>query len=810
MKPIAINLAMALILQGCGKQPWEPGILAHIEAPYAQIERNIKRNIAQVATDPECFKERYTASGIQRDIAQLLEETRQLRPYRKRRQWRGIPLYGLPIGHVNYLLAAENFLSKKIDVSHCSLAPCVFNTIYNKPPDDIAGHVAFWIFLKTGYSLSAIAEAPLYDNLPLPLADFYFTDNDLHQLWQAMQMAPETLLNLKSMRVFYRFPHGKIHPKKRLIVAVANSRRGWIVLLDKFRSVLDIHHELGHQYDFSSKRPSLQDEFLQFSGWVRNSYHDDSGQLVRQWVHRADQDGYDGFVRSYAGTNPKEDFAESIAYYRNRATTLKNKAPQKFDYFKNKIYQGRDYTPDGLKQFYSGQVSRLIQAQAPEWIATCWSEKTAGAEGQTAFSFTAPHRLELTTHSLASSTLLRCLEIKIDRALEDLERRLRYQEPEACQILGAMEGTWWHHAAHEMTPAFMTALDESKKESDILKLRQQIAKDIAPLNPFTRFDFGELIINCHQEGDSSPQCFEHHLQKYVTNAAQEYATLNTTTIADEAIKLQQQHPYAASYRITSNRVKGTLQISMTSIKSQANNLVKDCSSQRQFKAHNKLRAHYSGTNNAHLLASWFLDCINANYQEALQNLIETSTKKYDISHQPFNQFAQHIYQDEFSPALETAIDQLVEQQRDAMSAMQSRMKNMVMQYFSDHPYWHLNRPHNESALDTCRKLGQKIIQDTRSQQDDILVVNFWSGLPNQLCAELALQEPQQKIFDNTPLAKDLWDTFLQEWELAKDACPQGANFVEKTSQLFLCQSRHHSCQQQGLGKGKQTTQLQAC
>ena len=104
-------------------------------------------------------------------------------------------------------------------------------------------------------------------------------------------------------------------------------------------------------------------------------------------------------------------------------------------------------------------------------------------------------------------------------------------------MLDAMGENWWHRAAHEMTPAFMAALNESKKESDILKFRQQIAKNLDPLNPFAGFDLGELIINCHREDDSSPQCFEHYLQEYVTNAAQEYAALNTTTIADEAMKL---------------------------------------------------------------------------------------------------------------------------------------------------------------------------------------------------------------------------------------------------------------------------------
>ena len=773
---------MTLILLGCGKQPWEPGTLAHLEAQYSQIERNIKRNIAQVATDPKCFKDRYTVSAIQRDIAQLLEKNKQLEPYREQRPWRGIPLQGLPAGHVDYLLASEDFLAKEIDVSHCSLAPCVFNTIYNKPQDDIAGHVALWIFLKTGYSLSGIAQVPRYDVSSLPLADFYFKDDELHKLWRAMQMAPETLFNLKPMKVFYRFPHGRVDPKMQSIAAFAHSG-GWIVLLDKFSHVQSIHHELGHQYDFASKYPSQQDEFLQLSGWERKSYYDNSDQLVEQWIHQADQDGYDGFVRDYAGTAPAEDFAESLAYYRSRGMTLKSKAPQKFDYFKNKIYQKRDYTADGLKQFYSRQASQLMQAQAPEWITTCLSERADGAEGQIAFQFTAQHQLELTDHNLTSDNL-RCLEIKIDQGVETLERRLSYEEPEACQILGAMEENWWHDTAHEMTPTFIGALDEIKKESDILKFRQQIAKKINSLSPF---DFGELIINCHQEGDSSQQCFEHHLQRYVANAAQEYITLNAAIIADEAIRLQQQHPYATSYRITSNRVKGMLQISMSSIKSQANDLAKDCSSQRQFKAHSKRRTHYSGTNNARLLESWFLDCINANYQRALQNLIEANTKKYDISNQPFKEFAQHIYQDEFLPAMGTAVDELVEQQRDAMNAMQGRIKNMALQYFNHHPDWHLNRPHNESALDTCRKLGQKIIQDIRNQQDDILVVNFWSGLPNQLCSELALQEPQRKIFGNTPLAKDLWDTFLREWKLAKSECPRGANFVEKTAN-FSCAS----------------------
>ena len=107
-----------------------------------------KASQQEVASDrPECAKDRYSVEEIQKDIDTILAEGYQLEPYSGRQEeWRGIPLKGLPLGHVNYFLKADEVLSEDVDVSQCQTAPCVFNTIYNESPEHIYGYVPFYSF----------------------------------------------------------------------------------------------------------------------------------------------------------------------------------------------------------------------------------------------------------------------------------------------------------------------------------------------------------------------------------------------------------------------------------------------------------------------------------------------------------------------------------------------------------------------------------------------------------------------------------------------------------------------------------------
>ena len=51
-----------------------------------------------------------------------------------------------------------------------------------------------------------------------------------------------------------------------------------------------------------------------------------------------------GFVSEYAKTNPSEDFAESYRYYINDPELLKIMCPGKYEFMKNLVFNGREYS----------------------------------------------------------------------------------------------------------------------------------------------------------------------------------------------------------------------------------------------------------------------------------------------------------------------------------------------------------------------------------------------------------------------------------------------------------------------------------
>ena len=105
------------------------------------------------------------------------------------------------------------------------------------------------------------------------------------------------------------------------------------------------------------------------SGWRLETVTDPvTKQLSQQWNFDRMKDG---FVRSYAATNPAEDFAETAAYFRFSPDLAMSKSPVKSAYLSKRIFDNRVFTDAGVAQYYSDFAYKDVMGKMSQIISSC-------------------------------------------------------------------------------------------------------------------------------------------------------------------------------------------------------------------------------------------------------------------------------------------------------------------------------------------------------------------------------------------------------------------------------------------------------
>ncbi|MDD4975003.1 MAG: zinc-dependent peptidase [Bacteriovorax sp.] len=240
--------------------------------------------------------------------------------------------------------------------SQCKTVICALTKVYNS---EESAHRALNIAKRDGYIVSASRDF----NINNENIGQLFSLEELQKIDLAYKMLPPKYKRLKSLGSLKRMPNGYSDPETPDAVAFANTgshsryynSEGDISFLDTGFSgeqswgPLVAVHELTHHLDFSSSDKltlgiSESPEFLKLSGWKSTTnYETDkkSGKKTAEteWEHALDKK----FVRDYAGSEPAEDLAESTAYYVYFPNKLKALDPEKYDFIKNKIFDGKEY-----------------------------------------------------------------------------------------------------------------------------------------------------------------------------------------------------------------------------------------------------------------------------------------------------------------------------------------------------------------------------------------------------------------------------------------------------------------------------------
>lgn len=111
-------------------------------------------------------------------------------------------------------------------------------------------------------------------------------------------------------------------------------------------------HEIAHNIG-QAKGLDLSADWLALSGWKR--LQGDKWESSRP-----------DFVSEYGGTDPKEDFAESVVAYRYQPQLLRRVSPAKYNFLKDKVFGGAEFGPDANCEKVMSPAWNSLRAQQAE------------------------------------------------------------------------------------------------------------------------------------------------------------------------------------------------------------------------------------------------------------------------------------------------------------------------------------------------------------------------------------------------------------------------------------------------------------
>ncbi len=755
------------------KKPWESNNLSRLETHFSVSGKRVMASQNRSGNRVECAKDRYTLSTIQEDINTHLRENKLDEAYESRgnrdRSWRGIPLDGISKGHVRYFFDSSRVLTRRIDVSKCRTASCVFNTIYRRDEDDIIGYAAFLFFLKTRRSLSGIRDTPAnYDFSQIPLSSFYFKPDEISYFWHWQMLVPSQLLNIHRVQV-YRFPYGYNH-RNWAGVAYHKGNEMKVLFTDgafhgRGSSLGIITHEFAHIYDFKHKI-TKKNIFKSFSGWHIREYYDRNNRFVRQWVTRENETGFDGFITRYARTDPREDFADSVKAYLHTPSQLERCCPRKFDYIKEHVFEGRSYTARGKRDFFKSELLSYTQDHWESWFVSCERDTSIvdRSKERISFSFDASVRGHFLTAGI-QPTELSCFESKISEGIAGRVAELKYNEYQACDFFDSEElGTlqWWDQAVNDESvyrPWVQKLVDtrgEREKVIAIQNFQNQLSE---------KLDLGELVIQCSKENNPS-ECFDKAVRDYAESIVEDETVLDEEMVKSELERFLAENTYEKSYQETVERVRNITQISPDEMKVSAEGLISDCSKERDFSVSDEDSVDYQNTN--YLFKSWFLDCINAQYKDKAQNIIEQSIDGFGLDLEPvFILFVSRIYKTDFLSAIDEIVNLQAKQQEDEIKGKKNTIMTAVLEDFKNNDYWDLDGGDVEDLLGECRRRGREVIDRIGESEDYIIeFVPVWA---NELCVDLSSNEDYAFFRERIAFEK-LKSIFEEEWVKNTEKC----------------------------------------
>lgn len=525
-------MILGTILVSCSRdetQTWEK---------YAQARKERGRSPAQ--SQGQCFKDRFSPEKIRAEVQAIDRDSRTEKT--KDLKVSGFLFTGLS-AKTHSGLSQDLFIDPSVSPywfsfnekqNGCKDLSCFVDRLYANPSSE--GVLHSWYVYKTGYAISTLDAYPWLvtatqiDTVKVENTtreDFLFNEKELRAFWLHSQLLPKSLIHLPDLMTIHRIPRGFIPQNWKESGSCAASvgmwNQGYLLLSDEClvldsNRVMDpsqyfyvaLTHELGHRlaaWNFATspygpdRDMDQEPDFLKLSGWTEHTVVTKEGKSESQWISSKDAK----FITDYAGSNPFEDFAETIGFFRSRADELYAKAPEKYEYIKNKVFGGRGYSKDDLKIRYSDSIKTFLVDSVNDWTNVCLSGKP-----EEHLTFTHP-RWAVAAKVLeidlpVDETVKLCLQTQFINQIAVGLLNIRVDEPEGCDLLDQYEEQVMTASVLKAAPAVIDYFRTSPRIADLLSA-------VKSLRTLLQLDFDGRTVFLKCLSDSDPQkCYETRLE----------------------------------------------------------------------------------------------------------------------------------------------------------------------------------------------------------------------------------------------------------------------------------------------------------
>jgi hypothetical protein len=780
-----LMIGIFLLCFSCNKK-----ITLSQKGEFKKIEKMLNPEKAQVkgrrvaeSSAGVCFSDQLTEERI-------LEEIRRLEKNNvigSKMIIGGMDLSKFPASQANYLERKREWINTQdLDLKNCTDVKCVFNKMYPLS-NGVEGYLYYYFYLKMGYALSSVNVIPDVDLSGTTYQDVLFSQDELVSFYFLSKILPSSFQRLPTLARIHRMPRNTHLPSYPKACGLAGGpfNKGFIIMLD---DCLKRHpgtasgpffptftHELSHHLDNVlvnniygfSETPA----WLNFSGWVRKeNFNTSTNKITLEWVLKnssAETQADDGFTSEYAKTNPGEDFADSIGYFRFNANIMQKNSPKKFEWISKNVFNGRTFTDEGLSLTYEERLRASIINGLPQVIDSCVNNKknyTLSLESKV-----------LREYKDFDPEMVECIFGGIEQSFSHEIANLRSEELEACDFLGSNESV--------LKNKVMQGIDEFikkdlKKNSKIEKQLQILAEFISTLNE--ELDPREVLVTCL--GSKSPsECFAQKLEKDIDDIASGF----DQDIPHQVKIVKEGYQKENNYSVVQARVVGLFNQIFSS-------------SEVKFKEEAKRRWNlcyikapevevsieedillYPYNGGVQYIKSSLLNCLNRSALEDLHAILDKVGLKLSvaISSKETKNFILNLYMNNFTSTLQKLIEIAAQEEEKKVQELQVGIKQKVESDLLENTEWIENALFEDVVMTACSSKAEQTIKNELNSNflNAVSLIKFHTfneaSWQNQICENVlkssqvrsALVRNQVKKIDEAlPHLKDLLLTNTQE------------------------------------------------
>jgi hypothetical protein len=353
---------------------------------------------------------------------------------------------------------------------------------------------------------------------------------------------------------------------------------------------------------------------LDLSGWHLETVVGDNGDGVEtsQWVSAPTGDG---FVRAYAGSDPREDLAETSAWVRLRPTLVAQRSPLKTAFLSQKLFGGRTYDSAGLASYYTDTTVKAIGPQLLELVNGCLSQ--APAASTAAAIAGAAH---LTLDRPLPEAVVACLEADLNNRVSAALDGLRAVEWEACDELSTGEAKIRADVFNRVSGDVSRFVAQNIDRAPVIRATQQLRAQLG-----LQVDPREAYVHCFRQ--TQPEtCYQQVLSDAFDRTAQSFASQLGDVLSEEKTTFLAQNPFTGSQTKVTQFYRLVFAGIEPQVTASAESRWQDCvrapapsqPSPAIQGAATPLVLPFSG--GAHFVAADLLNCINSNYDSDLRGV----------------------------------------------------------------------------------------------------------------------------------------------------------------------------------------------